>query len=461
MVRIGRSSAVATTFLRHALASVILIQASAGALGAFDRVMQGPLVDYVKKQDDAFAWTKKSEGKIGNTAYAEVILTSQKWRDIVWKHQLFIIKPSTVPADAKQAMLFVAGGSWRSELEDPKIPTNLPRESTIFATIAEQLKTPIAILMHVPQQPIFDGKREDAIIAYTFEEYMRTKDPEWPLLLPMVKSAVRAMDAVEQVCKREWNLGIEAFTVSGGSKRGWTTWLTGAVDPRATAIAPMVIDMLNMAPQMKLQRESFGKPSEMIEDYTQRGLDKVIDTPTGQSLRDIVDPFSYRKYLTQPKLVILGTNDPYWPLEAANLYWDELLGSKYLLYCPNNGHGVNDLPRLAGGLAAIHQHAVTGNPLPKLSWEFTNSNGRVRVHVASDVKPEKVTTWTAVAATKDFRQSKWESKPAVEDGGKYVCEVAVPASGYAAVFGEAVYAGEPLPYFFSTNVRIVPAAATP
>lgn len=423
--------------------------------------MQGPLVDYVRKEDKVFAWTKKGQGKIGDTSYTELILTSQKWRDIVWKHQLFIIKPSSVPADARQAMLFVAGGSWRPELEDASTPTKLPREAPIFATIAEQLKSPIAVLLHVPQQPIFDGKHEDAIIAYTFEEFMRTKDPEWPLLLPMVKSAVRAMDAVEQACKAEWNLGIESFTVTGGSKRGWTTWLTGAVDPRATAIAPMVIDMLNMAPQMKLQRESFGKPSEMIDDYTKRGLDKVIDTPSGQALRDIVDPFSYRKHLTQPKLVILGTNDPYWPLDAANLYWDELVGSKYLLYCPNNGHGVNDLPRLAGGLSAIHQHAVTGKPLPKLTWEFSNGNGRARIHVASDVKPEKVSTWTAVAASKDFRNAKWESKPATEEGGKYVCEVPVPANGFTAVFGEAVYAGEPLPYFFSTNVRIISANATP
>ncbi|MFM2094199.1 MAG: hypothetical protein RIS70_1323 [Planctomycetota bacterium] len=430
-------------------------------ISASDRVMQGPLVDYVRKEDKVFAWTKKGQGKIGDTSYTELILTSQKWRDIVWKHQLFIIKPSSVPADARQAMLFVAGGSWRPELEDASTPTKLPREAPIFATIAEQLKSPIAVLLHVPQQPIFDGKQEDAIIAYTFEEFMRTKDPEWPLLLPMVKSAVRAMDAVEQVCKAEWNLGIESFTVTGGSKRGWTTWLTGAVDPRATAIAPMVIDMLNMAPQMKLQRESFGKPSEMIDDYTKRGLDKVMDTPSGQALRDIVDPFSYRKHLTQPKLVILGTNDPYWPLDAANLYWDELVGSKYLLYCPNNGHGVNDLPRLAGGLAAIHQHAVTGKPLPKLTWEFSNGNGRARIHVASDVKPEKVSTWTAVAASKDFRNAKWESKPATEEAGKYVCEVQVPANGYTAVFGEAVYAGEPLPYFFSTNVRIISANATP
>ena len=37
-------------------------------------------------------------------------------------------------------------------------------------------------------------KSEDAIIAYTWDKYMRTGDERWPLRLPMTKSAVRGMD---------------------------------------------------------------------------------------------------------------------------------------------------------------------------------------------------------------------------------------------------------------------------
>ena len=43
---------------------------------------------------------------------------------------------------------------------------------------------------------ILGGMVEDEAISYTFAQFLKTGDPEWPLLLPMVKSAVRGMDAI-------------------------------------------------------------------------------------------------------------------------------------------------------------------------------------------------------------------------------------------------------------------------
>jgi len=440
--------------LRWLTAIVVLASGWRGADGA-ERIV-GPLAEYVAKPDASYGWKKIREGNLGPTSYAELILTSQTWRNIVWKHQLFIIKPSTVAADTKQAVLFIAGGNWREELANEKGETKLPREAALLASVAEQLRAPVAILLHVPQQPIFEGQTEDAAISYTFEEYFKSSDAEWPLLLPMVKSAVRGMDAVQDFCDRQWSLKLKSFTLSGGSKRGWTTWLTGATDRRATAIAPMVIDMLNLAPQMKHQVSTWGKPSEMVADYTRRGLHQMLDTPKGKELLSIVDPYSYREQLTQPKLIVLGTNDPYWPLDALNLYWEGLAGPKHILYIPNNGHGLRDVARLVGGLTALHQHSVAGRQLPKLDWKFAEVDGKLTLVVKSDRAVERVDAWTASSKTRDFRQSAWTSRAADRDGNQHVCELGVPSEGCAALFGEIVFAGEnDASYFLSTNVRIV------
>jgi PhoPQ-activated pathogenicity-related protein len=427
------------------------------------------LQQYVAKPDTSYGWKKRREGKLGAGTFVELTLTSQTWREIPWKHQLFIYRPSNVAANA-QAMLLIAGGSWHDSLAEPPAPGNdkMPGEATAVATLGEIMRAPVAVLMQVPEQPLFGGKKEDEIISHTFVEYMKSGDAEWPLLLPMVKSAVRAMDAVQEFAKAEWQLEVQNFLVTGASKRGWTTWLTAAVDPRVNALAPMVINMLNMRQHMDLQRESFGGYSEQIADYTEKGLQNEQDTPRAVSLRAIVDPYSYRGQLPQPKLVILGTNDRYWPVDAANLYWDALEGEKYILYVPNNGHGIRDYPRVFGSVLALYEHVAEKKPLPKLKWLYTDLGDTLRLQVSSDTKPQSVVAWTASATTRDFREVQWSSQPAQidqENDGSFVIDLTKPADGFAAVFAEAQFNGRAMPFYLSTDLRVTApanaAAASP
>jgi PhoPQ-activated pathogenicity-related protein len=219
----------------------------------------------------------------------------------------------------------------------------------------------------------------------------------------------------------------------------------------------MVIDMLNLAPQMKHQLASWGDYSRMIDDYTDLGLQKHLETKPGRRLCDIVDPYSYRHQLTQPKLVILGTNDPYWPVDALNLYWDGLEGEKYILYVPNNAHGLQDVARLVGSIDALHRHTNGGPKLAKLDWRHEAIDKGLSLRVSSSAKPQRVRAWVATSPTRDFRPAKWTSHEMAADGDDFVYELPTPESGCAAIFGEAVFDGESLAYYLSTTMRVLPA----
>jgi PhoPQ-activated pathogenicity-related protein len=224
----------------------------------------------------------------------------------------------------------------------------------------------------------------------------------------------------------------------------------------------MVINMLNMEPHMKLQKASFGGYSEEIHDYTERGLHKLMASERGRALRTIVDPYSYLDDIRQPKLIILGTNDRYWPVDSLNLYWDALEGEKYVLYVPNNGHGLQDYPRILGTVMALQQSVVAKVPLPKLGWKFEGDAKAIELKLQSDRAPTQVAAWTATSKSRDFRDASWSSQVVApqDNGGKneYAFSVSRPELGYKACFLELTYPGKTLPFYLSSGLRVVAAA---
>jgi PhoPQ-activated pathogenicity-related protein len=272
------------------------------------------------------------------------------------------------------------------------------------------------------------------------------------------------MDAIQEFSKKEWNQPVEKFIISGASKRGWTSWLTGATgDPRVTAIAPFVIDVLNMKKQGDHQLYSFGKYSDMIHDYTERGLLPMPDTKEAMRLWSMVDPWMYRDKLELPKLIVNGNNDPYWTTDALNLYWDDLKGDKWVLYVPNAGHDLRQKDKIspldqvgqaANGLAAFVRHYTVNNPMPKLTWKHDDADGKLRIRVESSEPVKGARLWVAQAPTRDFREAKWVEKPAQVNGSQVVGLVDPPKEGCLAFYCELDYEIDGLPYHLSTQIRI-------
>jgi len=415
----------------------------------------GALQAFIDRAEPGYRWKVLREGTVAGTEYTELVLVSQEWRGVEWRHQLFVFWPTAQSPDSRHALFMIDGGQWRPGFDDPERAPPPPRDAEHVAEVAESLGTPVAVLRQVPFQPMFGGLTEDDLIAYTFERFLETGEPDWPLLFPMVNAAVRGMDAVQQVGRLHRGVAIDDFIVFGASKRGWTTWLVGAVDPRVAAIAPVSIDMLNLERHLALQRETWGRYSEQIQPYVALGLPDRLDGLTGRALLDMVDPFRYRSRLLVPKLIVLGTNDRYWPLDALGLYWDSLPDPKRVLYLPNTGHRPNDYARLKGALGALHDHVVHGAPLPRPVWRFDETPDAVRLHVESDAEPRAVTAWRATAPTRDFREASWEPAPCRPAGAGFLCEAERAADGYTALFAELEYATARGPtLYLSTRIRV-------
>jgi PhoPQ-activated pathogenicity-related protein len=169
----------------------------------------------------------------------------------------------------------------------------------------------------------------------------------------------------------------------------------------------------------------------------------------------MVDPYSYRERLLQPKLILLGTNDPYWPLDALNVYWNGLLEPKRVLYLANQTHHLEDVDCLIGSLAALNRYSKQGKALPEVSGAFTQRNGRLELAVRTDQTPARVLAWSAVSTTRDFRQARWSSHRCSRSGSLYECEARAPGDAYTALYAEAVFHDRAEPSFsLSTTVHI-------
>ena len=405
--------------------------------------LRADLLEYVGRPDPAYKWEKRSEKQADFGTITDLHLTSQVWQGITWEHRLQVFRPKTL-AFPDACVLLITGGNGG------------PDTDMMGMQLATQMGCTFAILFNIPNQPLFGDLHEDGLIAYTFEHFFETGDESWPLLFPMVKSAVRAMDALQAFATEQWQQPLHRFIATGASKRGWTTWLTGAADPtRVVAIMPMVYDNLDLPKQMPHQLEVWGKFSVQIEDYTKLGIQEKMTTERGRYLTKMVDPYTFLDRLTMPKLIINGTNDPYWAQDALNIYWGDLKGEKRVLYVPNGAHGLGDIQRVMNTATAFTRAVLAGQAPPRLTWTHDDdgANARLTVHAAAAAKQAVI--WVARAPIQDFRDCKWESVPMKQDGDAFIGEVARPDTGYMALFGEVTFTQDNRSFTFSTQIRIV------
>jgi PhoPQ-activated pathogenicity-related protein len=332
--------------------------------------------------------------------------------------------------------------------------------------MAVATKSIITELRQVPNQPLVfagetEGRKEDSLIAYAWDKYLRTGDTKWPARLPMTKAAVRALDTVTAFCASEGagRITVDQFFVAGGSKRGWTTWTTAAVDNRVMAIVPFVIDLLNLQPSMLHHYAAYGFWAPSIGNYTAFHIMDWTGTPEYAALMKIEEPFSYRSRLTMPKFIINASGDQFFLPDSSQFYFDQLLGVKYLRYVPNADHSLRGSDAYRS-LQACYNATIYGLPLPTFFWT-REGQGTLKVRVKD--KPSAVKLWLATnPEARDFRietlGAKWTSSDLSQNSeGDYVAEVSKPEKGWTAFFVELTFPSQDGNEFkFTTEARVVP-----
>ena len=417
---------------------------------------------YVAQPDASFAWKVAATTNLGRCQVTVIDLTSQTWlttnevNRTLWKHWLTVARPKELAH--KTALLVIAGGANREG--------ELPKPSAELTQIAEATRSVVVELKMIPNQTLIfhrDGKErvEDDLIAYTWDQFLRTGDARWPARLPMTKSVVRAMDAVSAFTATPAGgaQAVETYVVAGGSKRGWTTWTTAAVDKRVVALCPIVIDMLNIEPSFKHHFQAYGTYAPAVGNYVEQGIMNWQGTPEYRALMKIEEPFEYRDRLTQPKLIMNACGDQFFLPDSSQFYFDELQGTKYLRYIPNTDHSLKGSDAYPT-LMAWHHATINRTALPRFTWK-QEAPGRIRVQ-ATDA-PKSVKLWQAHnPKARDFRLetigAAWSSTdltPAAQ--GQYVGQITPPSAGWTAAMVELTYdLGAAAPLKFTTAVYVTP-----
>lgn len=155
---------------------------------------------------------------------------------------------------------------------------------------------------------------------------------------------------------------------------------------------------------MSIIRKKFGEIYSIeINDYVKLGIAQQFGTPGGDDLVKMIDPYSYRKSLTMPKMIFMGTNDPYWPADAVKNYIDNIPGDNHICYTPNAGHDLGDKKTALTTLSAFMGTTVTNGKYPICKYTISEEKETILLKVKSS--PELLvdaTLWSLSFERQDF-----------------------------------------------------------
>lgn len=376
-------------------------------------------------------------------------MTSQKWLDdsvfsdnspskSIWWHYLTVIVPDNLNYH-NNGTLYITGGSVTSGL-----PHTKDEDITVAAAIATSIGVVTGCLFQIPNQklifrddPIQKSRSEDAIIAYTWDHFLKDpSNPEWLVRFPMVKASVRALDAMTEFMAQklpEKNVNLKGFSIAGASKRGWTTWLMGAVDSRVNAIIPIVLDAVNFVAVEHHQFRTYGGFTYALQDYIDMNITSRFDDPNMLTLQQYEDPYFYFDRLTLPKFIVNSALDEFQQPDDTHYWWNDLPEPKHFLMAGNAEHScATSILQIVPAIAAFVHNLLEERRIPHFSWKIDESTGEITATVDARDRIHSADVYWA----KSCGQNAWDNNTKRRDWRILhlddPCECGIGADGYCA-----------------------------
>ncbi len=435
------------------LACPVFLSAEQPAVGALER--------YVSAPDPAYKWEVVSQSAADGMNHVVLDMTSQSWLSAdqvdrtTWRHWIVIAYPDNV--DFETGFLMIGGGS-----NGGQVPTRPDKQ---LRQLAQATGSVVAEVKMIPNQPLVfhdDGQPrfEDDLIGYTWDQFLQTGEKMWLARNAMVKASVRAMDAVSEFMASAagGQRKVEKFVVAGASKRGWTTWLTAAVDSRVVGFVPIVIDVVNVDPSMRHHFAAYGFWAPAVGNYVQHGIMQRMADPRTAELYQVVDPVIYLERLTMPKLILNAAGDQFFLPDSSQFYWDKLKQPKQIRYVPNADHSMRETDALET-LVAFYSLVQRQQKFPDFRWTLSAD----AIEVVAKDRPVELRLWQATnPEARDFRVETLGAKFTstllqTDESGTYRINLTEPKQGWTAYFVEALYdVGTATPLKLTSGVKVIP-----
>jgi len=424
---------------------------------------------YVALDDGAFTWSTEGSTKADGVTSYSLTLTSQKWmadamvgHDGRWIHQLYIVIPDSLkstPNLQTWATLFVNEDRW--------LPEEMARRTGIVSVSMTQVPKE-GVELSVDEPGVSRGQRldEETLQALSWINFARwPSHPEWPVSAPGTKAVVKAMDATQAFLEEHGCTPPSQFIVSGASKRGIISYMTGLVDARVKGLIPLIIAP-NMEYNGKLRQQSYG-PTDQTR-YEELGVfHNFLIGEARDRVRDEVDPIGHTDRLRMPKLVLNVGNDYWFTPDAHSGYWSDLPSPKSFYMFANAPHIGFQRPGSAGHdfldtADAWINGLVMSKPEPQLSWTIDDTTGELTVNLLSKHNLTSVQLWKAVTkdgSKRDFRPVRWESTDLSTNLTRWQVTPNPPAGRWEAMFVSFTFQGPKAngkPWKLSTEASILP-----